>query len=137
MNILAIFLSNKLSDNKTANNVDINKVIGNSFFTVLFFTCNVWTQAAVPNINKIFKILLPTTFPSTISPLPEINDFTLTANSGALVPNATIVNPCNLYPHMNDWEKKVRSFKVDTTILAGKIRIVKVKTDYVGIISCT
>lgn len=43
--------------------------------------------------------------------LTKYDDKALNANA-----NAIIVNPCNLYPHMNDWEKKVRSFKVDTTI---------------------
>ena len=40
--------------------------------------------------------MLPITFPRTISPFPDINDLTLTANSGALVPKATIVNPINI-----------------------------------------
>ena len=41
-------------------------------------------------------MLLPITLPKTISPDPEISDLTLTANSGALVPNATIVSPINI-----------------------------------------
>ena len=36
------------------------------------------------------------TLPSTISPELESNPLTLTANSGALVPNATIVSPINI-----------------------------------------
>ena len=36
------------------------------------------------------------TFPSTMSPLPLSNDFTLTANSGALVPKATMVRPIRI-----------------------------------------
>ena len=85
-----------ISDNNTANAVVIIKVIGNSFLTVLFLTCNEWNIAEVPNINKILRILLPITFPKTMSPLPASNDLTLTANSGALVPNATIVSPINI-----------------------------------------
>ena len=37
------------------------------------------------------------TLPSTISLLPEANACIDTANSGALVPNATIVNPINIF----------------------------------------
>ena len=85
-----------------------NIVIGNSFFTVLFFTFNAWNIDDAPRISKIFKILLPITFPSTISPLPDRRDFTLTANSGALVPNATIVRPINI----------LDTLKLDATLLA-------------------
>ncbi len=30
--------------------------------------------------------------------------------------NATVVNKCNIYPNMNDWEKKIVTLKVDTRI---------------------
>ena len=94
--VFLILLSKILSDNNTANKVVINMVIGNSFFTVLFFTVRECTMAEQPNINKIFKILLPMTFPKTMSPLPAKIDFTLTANSGILVPKATMVKPINI-----------------------------------------
>ena len=96
VNELITFLSNILSDNNTANSVVINIVIGNSFFTVLFFTFNGWNKDDTPSINNILRILLPITFPSTISPLFDNRDLTLTANSGSLVPNATIVNPISI-----------------------------------------
>ena len=41
----------------------------------------------------MLTMLLPTTLPSATSLLPEMPDPTLTANSGALVPNATTVSP--------------------------------------------
>ena len=41
-------------------------------------------------------MLLPMTFPKTMSPLPEMIDLTLTANSGALVPKATMVRPMSI-----------------------------------------
>ena len=71
-------------------------VIGNSFFTVEFFTLRKWIQLHTPSINNIFKILLPITFPRTISPWLLNDDFIETANSGALVPKATIVKAMNI-----------------------------------------
>jgi len=44
-------------------------------------------------MNRILNMLLPTTFPRAISPLPDSADRVHTANSGALVPNATTVIP--------------------------------------------
>ena len=41
----------------------------------------------------MFRILLPMTFPRTISPLLDKRDLILTASSGALVPKETIVKP--------------------------------------------
>ena len=52
------------------------------------------TIAAVqPTIISVLKILLPTTFPIAMSALPFSAETTLTVNSGADVPKATIVNP--------------------------------------------
>ena len=48
---------------------------------------------AIPRIIKIFKILLPTTFPTVMPALPFKAAVILTAASGALVPMATIVRP--------------------------------------------
>ena len=95
--LFIICLSNTLSKRSTANNVVISKVIGNSFFTVSFFTIKGCIKAEAPSIKSIFKILLPITLPSTISNDPESNPLTLTANSGALVPKATIVSPISIF----------------------------------------
>ena len=48
---------------------------------------------AIPSIRKIFRILLPITFPRQMSGLFSIPALTLTINSGADVPKATTVNP--------------------------------------------
>ena len=78
-------------------NKDVNNnAIGNSFLTVLFLTVKEWIRAHAPNIKKVFNIFEPITLPNIISPLLLINDWILTANSGALVPNATIVNPISI-----------------------------------------
>ena len=103
----------QVTENNTANKVVISIVIGNSFLTVLFLTVREWNIALHPNISKIFKMLEPITFPKTISPLPEINDLTLTANSGADVPKATIVNPINI----------LDTLKLAATLLAPSTKI--------------
>ena len=74
------------------------------------------------NINKIFKILLPITFPKTMSPLPDINDFILTANSGALVPKATIVSPINIFGTL---KLPATALAPSTKISAPLIKIIK------------
>lgn len=43
--------------------------------------------------NKTFRMLLPITLPSNISVEPLMRELIETANSGALVPNATMVRP--------------------------------------------
>ena len=50
----------------------------------------------MPRISKMLVILLPITFPKTISELPLARALIETANSGALVPKATIVNPMSI-----------------------------------------
>src|SRR5690606_5958748 len=50
-------------------------------------------SAATPRMNRILKILLPTALAIANSACPEKAALTLTANSGALVPNATTVKP--------------------------------------------
>ena len=52
---------------------------------------------ATPSINNTFIMLLPITLPSTISVLLEPSALIDTANSGADVPNATIVKPINIF----------------------------------------
>ena len=50
-------------------------------------------KAVIPKIIKIFKILLPTTFPIVIPAFCCMAAVILTAASGILVPIATIVRP--------------------------------------------
>ena len=53
-------------------------------------------NAVQPTIINVLKILLPTTFPIAISALPFRAEETLTASSGADVPNATMVSPITI-----------------------------------------
>ena len=68
-----------------------------------------------------------------MSPLPEIIDLTLTANSGALVPNATIVKPisemvnyelaeCSNGELFYDLDRKELKEKLNSIIKMNKIR---------------
>ena len=50
-------------------------------------------KAVAPIIARILNILLPNTLPIAMSVLPFMADNTLTTNSGALLPTATIVIP--------------------------------------------
>ena len=50
-------------------------------------------SADAPRMNSTLKMLLPTTLPTAMSALPASADDTLTAISGELVPNATMVRP--------------------------------------------
>ncbi len=49
--------------------------------------------AVIPNISKIFAMLLPRIFPNAMSPLPLTAAMMFTISSGIEVPKATIVNP--------------------------------------------
>ena len=62
------------------------------------------------------------TFPNTISELLEIIDFTDTANSGALVPKATIVRPINI---LDNLQFKARLEAPSTNISAPLIKTIK------------
>ena len=53
--------------------------------------------AATPMSRRILIILLPMTFPSSMSVFPEISEEIETANSGAPVPIATIVRPISCF----------------------------------------
>ena len=53
--------------------------------------------AETPRIPMMFTILLPSTFPSTIPVFPDSEAKKLTMNSGADVPNATIVRPMTMF----------------------------------------
>ena len=66
---------------------------GISFFMSSLLTLRGRTNTVHPIIISVLKRLLPTTFPRAMSPLPFIADIALTANSGAEVPNATMVSP--------------------------------------------
>lgn len=65
---------------------------GTSFQVVLCCTFKSTIAADIHSTSKIFAILLPIIFPKAISVLPCKDENILTANSGADVPNATIVN---------------------------------------------
>ena len=76
--------------------IDINMHRGNSFLTVFCFTAIGYINAPVPIIKRLLLMLLPITFPKTISEAPFDSAWIETANSGALVPKATIVRPINI-----------------------------------------
>ena len=88
--IVDIFKS--IARNATKSNV-IQIRNGKSCFKTLFSTFNSLKSAVIPIINRILKRLLPTIFPIAIELLPARDEAIETAASGALVPNATIVNP--------------------------------------------
>ena len=64
-----------------------------SFLTNFKSTFIVATRAHIPNMNSMLNMLLPTILLIAIALLPSIAAATLTAASGALVPNATTVKP--------------------------------------------
>ena len=66
---------------------------GISINAVFFSTERFRMSEDIPRISRILIILLPTTLPIAISPLPSNADLVDTASSGALVPKATTVIP--------------------------------------------
>ena len=60
-------------------------------------------RAATPTTTNKLKIFDPTTFPTVISFAPANAPVILTAASGALVPNATMVNPIIKLGIFNDF----------------------------------
>ena len=68
-------------------------ITGISSSTVLFFTTIGMITPAIPRISTVFMILLPMTFPKTISPTPFHEAIMFTTTSGIDVPKATIVMP--------------------------------------------
>ena len=68
--------------------------MNNVDFSILIFVI----KALIPKTIKIFKILLPTTFPMVIPEFPFNPATNETAASGKLVPIAQIVNP------ITNWE---------------------------------
>ena len=69
---------------------------GISFCNVFRVTAIGANSAVQPTIISVLKILLPTTLPMAISALPFRAEDTLTVNSGADVPKATIVSPITI-----------------------------------------
>src|SRR5699024_6082532 len=64
-----------------------------SLFATSFSTTMGATTTVRPSTKVILIMLLPTTLPATISPLPSSAAIILTTASGALVPNAIMVKP--------------------------------------------
>ena len=54
------------------------------------------TIAVMPTMPRILKIFDPTTFPRAISAFPLMAETTLTTNSGAELPTATMVSPTTM-----------------------------------------
>ena len=63
------------------------------FAIIDFLTFRGEIKAATPTTTNKLKIFDPTTLPTVISLAPANAPVILTAASGALVPNATMVNP--------------------------------------------
>ena len=69
------------------------KEMGISFQTVVDCTVIGKISPTIPRITNKLKLLLPITFPKTMSDWWSKEAIELTTNSGADVPKATIVNP--------------------------------------------
>ena len=69
---------------------------GMSFFTVEGLMTIGATIAAQPTMTIVFMMLEPTTLPTAISGVPLRADMRLTKNSGADVPQATMVRPITI-----------------------------------------
>lgn len=81
---------------------------GKSLLINILSTVNVPSNAETPITAKILKMLLPITLPKDIALVPANAEVMDTAASGALVPNATMVNPTIM----------VGIFKLYATLLA-------------------
>ncbi len=73
--------------------MEVNKVKGIPFFTIICFTFKGMKKDEIPNIRSMFAILLPITFPKVISVVPLIEENIFIANSGSDVEKARIVIP--------------------------------------------
>jgi hypothetical protein len=91
--VLAVECENKLSKNNADSPAVTNIKIGISFITTSLLILKGIIKTAKPNIKKMFDILLPITFPNSISVLPVKWALKEMASSGAEVPKATIVKP--------------------------------------------
>ncbi len=85
-------LKNESFNIKNKNKI-VNKVKGIPFLTIFFLTLTLIINAVIPNINRIFAILLPIILPKDMSVVPFIEENILTTNSGNDVPNAITVKP--------------------------------------------
>ena len=95
--------SNKPTESKLGKNVPLHvnknkktaaKTHNGTSILILFLEhATGYINAVIPMIANELNMLLPTTFPMAMSAFPSMEDITLTTNSGALVPNATIVKP--------------------------------------------
>ena len=89
-------------------------------------------MALMPMTTRRLKILEPTTFPMAMSLLPFMAAVTLTASSGALVPNATIVSPimregmCSLLAIQD-----APSTKISAPFTSSKKPIQRIRTDVI------
>ena len=95
--ILASAPAIPISRNKTTIAVEISRSRGNSLLIVVFLILIGWMTAATPMRSRILIILLPMTLPRSMSVLPFMSELIETANSGAPVPNATMVRPINCF----------------------------------------
>ena len=78
---------------KKYNNNPLPIATGQSILMEFRFTRIGLTTAAIPNTSVRLQIFDPTTLPMAMSGLPIIADLMLINNSGAEVPNATMVSP--------------------------------------------
>ena len=70
-----------------------NIFILKSLLTSDFLIVNAIIIVVTPSTINVLKRFEPNTFPTAISLLPSSEEIALTASSGALVPNDTIVKP--------------------------------------------
>ena len=85
------------SRTRTIRAVEIRSKSGISFEIVERLIFIGLIMAATPINRRMFMMLLPMTFPSSMSVFPEISEEMETANSGAPVPIATIVRPISCF----------------------------------------
>ena len=92
----------------TAHNIVIPTRKGKSKSRTCFSINSSLSNAAIPMTINILNRLLPMTLLTAIALLPTSDEVIETAASGALVPNATIVNPTII----------VGIFKIEAMLLA-------------------
>ena len=86
-----------VSKTRTMRAVEIKSRSGSSFEMVDFLILIGLIRAATPISRSMFMILLPITFPRSMSVLPLMSEEIETASSGAPVPIATMVSPINCF----------------------------------------
>ena len=85
-----------VSRKRTIMTVEMRRRSGSSFATVSFLTRIGRMTAAMPIRRRMLMILLPMTFPRSMSVVPLIKDEIETASSGAPVPKAMMVRPISI-----------------------------------------